>query len=786
MEFSSAQAIEQITWQMRLSDYPRSQDRALIDNLANGAPPYPDEEAERNGKEVNVNDLTMTRLMHEARSQLYQAFNKPGNFFTLRTDMGPVEKRNEWSVSATRLINRIMKRCSCYYENKRSKFAQLVAHGIGPSHWVNEDAWRPETLAIADVLIPSRTLLTFDNLPFFALWRSYTPAKLRKLTRDVKKGSNPGWKMDVVNQALDWADEQSGKLFSSTTFNEYWVPEKREARFKEDSGLYASDLVKTIDCWDFYFWDDAGGEEGWRRRMIFDAEGGGAGWPGRKGKTMPSQNLIGQKKGDFLFDSGNRVVAPKLSNLLHFQFADLSAVAPFRYHSVRSLGYLLYAVCHLQNRLRCAFSESVFENLMMLLRVNSLDEAERALRIQLSNRGILDPSVKFVPQSERWQPNAQLAELGMSEFKQVIADNSSSYVSNTNFSRDRVEKTKFQVMAEVNADQTLMSSALAQAYHYEKSEYEEIVRRFMRKGSLDKDVQEFQRDCKKYGLPDKMFDATYWDVAPERVMGGGNITLEQAIAQQLMEWRPAFAPGAQQEILHDAVLALTSNADKARALVPLNEGVSRTVHDATVAFGSMMAGSLVQFTRDQDELEVVQVLASELMMSVQQVMEAGGMVEPNKLEGYKNVLAQIGQLMQSLSQDKSRGPALEQVNAMVAQAANEIKGMEQRLQQMFEAQQKAQAEGGGDGKAAEVALKLEGIRMANEAKVQNMHKSHAERTAERIAQSEFHREQKEQDHQQKLRHNAEDQAMKLAATEVELKAKLKAADSNSTSPSKEA
>jgi len=38
-----------------------------------------------------------------------------------------------------------------------------------------------------------------------------------------------------------------------------------------------------------------------------------------------------------------------------FQFADLSAVAPFRYHSVRSLGWLLYAVINLQNRLRCKF-----------------------------------------------------------------------------------------------------------------------------------------------------------------------------------------------------------------------------------------------------------------------------------------------------------------------------------------------------------------------------------------------------------------------------------------------
>ena len=53
---------------------------------------------------------------------------------------------------------------------------------------------------------------------------------------------------------------------------------------------------------------------------------------------------------------------------MHVQFADGSVVPPFRWHSVRSLGYQLYALCHLLNWLRCRLSDAVFESMMWYFR----------------------------------------------------------------------------------------------------------------------------------------------------------------------------------------------------------------------------------------------------------------------------------------------------------------------------------------------------------------------------------------------------------------------------------
>src|SRR5438046_169045 len=129
MRFTDARALEQVVYTMRLSEYPRSLNRARVNSLANGTPPYDADEVRRNHIAINVNNLSLTRLAHDARSQLYQAFEKPGAYFTARTDFGPKHKRQERGVIVSREINRLMKRSLPYLECMRSKFALQVLHG---------------------------------------------------------------------------------------------------------------------------------------------------------------------------------------------------------------------------------------------------------------------------------------------------------------------------------------------------------------------------------------------------------------------------------------------------------------------------------------------------------------------------------------------------------------------------------------------------------------------------------------------------------------------------------
>ena len=426
MKFDQAEQVEAVCYQMRLGDYPRGKNRALINNLFNGLPPYTDEEVEAGQVEVNVNFLESTRLGHEARTQFYQAFQKPGNYFTNTTDAGAPHKRSTYSHIVTQEMNKIMKRSIPYMECLRSKFALDVLHGIAPAGFRDSERWRPDAFGVEDVFIPASTLLTMSNLPFFAIKKTFTAPELIKLTRGAC--ADPGWNLKLTEACIEWVDRESISLMGAN-WPEIWSPEKMQERIKGDGGFYVSDSVPTISVFDFYFWSDDGDKSGWRRRMILDSWSTPTGQGSAVEMSSKADDIFKDFKGQFLYNPEDRVFAEQLSQIINWQFADLSAVAPFRYHSVRSLGYLLYSVCHLQNRMRCKFSESVFEQMLVYFRVKSMEDAQRVLKVDLVNRGFIDDTVDFIKAADRYQVNAPLVEMGMRENANLIAANSSSYTS---------------------------------------------------------------------------------------------------------------------------------------------------------------------------------------------------------------------------------------------------------------------------------------------------------------------------------------------------------------------
>ncbi len=741
---------------MRLSEWRRGKNRAKIDELADGWPPYPSNE----DRAVNTNDLSLARLAHDARSTLYQGHFKPGHAFTARTDMGPMHKRGDRSAIVTREVNRPLKQSMEYYELQRSKFAQDVLHGIGIGVWNSTQLWCPDPTAICDVLIPSGTLLTFKNLPFVAIAREYTAEELYRLTHGPKV--DPGWNLPAVDAAVKWSMEETSRLMGNSWSSAYWAPEKQVELCVENSGLLASDMVQTISLIDFFFYDCEGDEVGWKRRIIFDAWGG---YSAYNGGTVPDKNLIGGRD-QFVYNSGDRVYATKLSEIVHFQFADLSSVAPFRYHTVRSLGHMLFDPCHLQNRLNCSIAEATFETLMMYLRVNSRDDAERALKVELLNRGLIDPSVQFVPPNERWTPNAQMVEIGAGQFRRAIDNNSSSYVQ-SQFNKDKTERTKFEVQAQVNAMMTLVSAALQQSYKYQLAEYHEIFRRFMMPNSRDPDVREFRVRCLKQGVPEKMLVAEAWDLEPERVMGSGNKTLEMAIAQQLMEWRTAFGAEAQQTILHDSVLAITDDAAKARQLVPEKEQLSDAAHDAMLAFGSLMAGGEVQFKPNADRIQTTETLLGEMGLKVAQLHQTGGNATMGDVVGLQNVAKHVAQLIALIEQDKPAQERAKRYQQALGKLLNEVKGFAQRLQEQMKAQQ------GNGGVDQETRAKVSAMLITAKAKAANTRESHAQRTAQRQAQFEIEQKRDDQKHAQDLRHEAQKQTLEVAAQDLKTAAEIR-------------
>lgn len=763
--FNTASIVEDVCWQLRLADYARSLNRARINELFNGAAPYSDKQARDNNLSVNVNFLESTKLAHDARRQFANAFIKPGNFFTVQNiDYGAKHKRKEWAKTITNEINRPMKRSLPYFETVRSQFANVVLHGIGPDAWDDKEYWCPDALGVEDVLVPGNTRLDMKNLPFFAVFRPYTALQLHRLTSGPKV--DPGWKMGTVKKAIEFVDKQ--RLDFGIPYSEIYSPEKMAERFKSDAGFYASDNVPTIDCWDFYFYDDSSKESGWKRRIVLDASWS-LGVGGAAPTTAPNSSKIGTR-GEFLYDSGDRIYASKLSNIIHWQFGDLSAVAPFRYHSVRSLGFLLFAICHIQNRLRCKFNDALFEHMLQFFRVRNLDEAERALKINMVDKGFIDETIQFIPQAERWSINSNLIEMGLAANSQIIGQNTASYVQDYDFSKEQVAKTATQVMAEVHSTTALVSSALMQAYEYQKHQYYEIARRFTIKNSKDQDVRQARLNMLKAGVPEAVINSDCWDIEPERVMGGGNKMLEMAIADRLMAARNLFDPEPQREILRDFTLAVTDDPGRTDRLVPQEPmRVTDSVHDAQLAAASLMMGLRVDVRTGQNHIEVVETLLGEMTMVVTQIQQSGGMATPDQIVGLNNMANYIGQHIQLIAQDKNEKARVKQYGDDLGKLMNFVKAFEQRLQE----QQQAQAQQNGNGGIDPDKLaKLQVEQAKGELKLKQMAESHSQRTALRDTQAELSMQRDAERHQLDLQKALVEAETDAAIKEIEAAANV--------------
>jgi hypothetical protein len=738
MKFDDAASVEQICYDIRLADFPRGKNRERINNLFNGVPPFDEADAEKNHININVNFLEGTVMSHEARAQFYGAFLSPGLYFNATTDMGPIHKRDQISSVVTQQVNKVMKRSMQYFETFRSKFAMNVLHGIGPAAWRNKDQWCPRAVGIEDVGIPANTLLTMENLPFFYVYRSFTLPELIKLTSGPSVDKS--WNMPLVKQCIEWIDKETQALMGQN-WPEIWSPEKVSERVKGDGGFYATDQVPTIDCFDFYFWNDDDKVQGWNRRIILDS------WstPQASGGTysMARRSEVDFSRNQFLFNSKTRKYASKLSELISFQFADLSSVAPFRYHSVRSLGFLVYASCHLQNRMRCKFNEAVFEALMNYYRVKSIDDVDRALKVDLINRGFVDETIQFVPQAERWQINESLIGMGLAENAKIIQNNGAGHTQQPWELPEQGKgsrKTSFQVMAEINSSTAMVTAALNQAYQYQEAEYREVFRRFMKKNSADPDVTAFRLACLKRGVPQYAFDADAWEIQPSRVMGGGNQTMQMAIAQQLLQMRNLFDPEPQRDILREATFAITGDADRAQAWVPEEPlKISDSVHDAQLSMGVLMQGLPLAIKTGQNHQEYVQVMLAELGMLIQKAEQGGGMASPKDIQGFQMVAQNITQHLQILSQNKENKQLVADAQKNLAKLMNMVRAFAQRLQEQA---QKAGAAGNGQ-MPPETMAKIKASQITAQAKAQNTRESHAQRTAQRQVAFEMEEKRKQ-------------------------------------------
>ena len=730
---------------MRQADLPRGENRAVLDRLYDGFPPFSEEQAAENNVEVNRNDLSGVNALSQARRQWNNAFLKPGNYFSVALDSGPPHKRTETGHTITREINRRLKRRRGMMEQIRAKGAMAVLHGPGPVNWKDRRTPIPQPVPMSSLMIPSDTDIDFENMEYFSVFDEWTPSQLYQMTHGPKV--DPGWNMDMVDAQSQYISEQIQKGPNATAYQ--YMPERITDLIKQDMGFWGSDAVPTIDVWQFYYREPDDGN-GWYSKVILDWNAGETSW------TSSKRNKNAKGESTFLYSSGKRVYAKDLSEILHCQFADCSAVAPFKYHSVRSLGWMLWGICDLQNRLHCKFNEAVFQSLMWFFRVASNEQMTRLKQANFAHMGVIPQGIEFIKAQDRFLPDPNLVTMAFARNRQLMSENAASFTQDFDKGNSTKEMTATETMARVNSVNALVSGMLSLAYTYEEFCYREICRRFCIKGNPDRDVREFRLACLKQGVPEEMLDVERWDVTAERVLGGGNKTLEMAQVQFLQGLRKNLNPDAQRRVDHIAIESSTDDPALAEELASLSsqKKVSTSTMNAQYATERLLKGLPFQVPDDAVIEDYIIVWLTDLGAVLKQMQTPLSPPTAEKLTGAFALAQAVEPLIKQLASDKE--PEEKKKANMYEHALKQLIQQMHALAQQFQQQMKKQQGANGNGAGAEAAAKvqsemaktqatIQGKQMIDRAKAQNMVQSHGQRTAQK--QMAFEMEQKRKDMQ---------------------------------------
>jgi hypothetical protein len=668
----------------------RSNNRRKVNDLFNSVPPLSADDALRQNLKVNVNWGEAAVLAHHARRQYANAFIKPKRYFKIILPDCEDERCSDWELFMTKKINRPLKREKRYTELWRNRIASIVAHGIGPQIWYDQECWLPRFVSVENLRVPTDTQISFENLEWFSERREYTPGELSE--RVFGKGSLKGWNKAAIKKILAAYHDTN---YEQTDYGWADRPEKMAEHYKQNGHFYSGDAVPSINLWHLYFLDRSEGKRiGWKMRVL----------PDRHVRGFSGRNPI-----EFLFNEGSRIRAEKLDQILQVQFGDLSNKAPFLYHSVRSLGFMLTEPCFWTNMARCRLLQHMFEGFNMLFQTSDPNGRIRALKVELMDRGFLPEGVRVVPAAERHQIDPNLVNMTMAQLKQLMQEASASYTQELDTGTKK-EQTAYETAVKMSMVNAMMSGLLSHAFSQETHAYREICRRFTKKSGACPEAKQFQKDCKKYGIPPEWIDSEEWDIEPEVPIGAGNPVAEQSQIKALMDIKNQLSPVAQQEVMHTFVSIMTDNPHTADRMVPLDQSqkVSNAQKNAEFSFPVLMHGLPVSIAPELNVIDQIETLIGLLAGEIDLINRAGGEADFEKIVGLHTVAQHINKLIAQLAQDPNQKSAVKSYGDALGKLMNEVKAYEQRLAESEKAEQEQQGMSKeGMAKIAELQAKFE-------------------------------------------------------------------------------
>jgi hypothetical protein len=702
-----SKSLHEIYRKLKNADDKSSKNRAEIQAMFDGVPPYSDTDLISSGQSYrcNVNFDEASTILENAMSGYIDIIHSVEHLLTLKTDYGDTKQRIELSSIIAEELTRAIRSWPQFHFNYLLLCQYFIAHGVGIAYWEDDIDWRWKVSMFGDFLIPRKTLACEDEIEVAICVRSYQAHQLYRFIEDPQAATDMGWNVDEVRKALIKAT--NGSLGTFTEWERLQTELKNNDLF---TGTANASEIKVIHAW----------------VKEFD------------GTVSYYMSLENNEAKDFL------CLKRGLYNHINsaFVFFPYGIGTNGYYHSIRGLGYKIFPQVQLSNRLRCQMADGAMLSSTMLLQPQSEQALEELNFTYYGPYSVLAPDmVNVVPNAV---PDISKGAMPfLQDLSAQMMSKTGSYDSASSIV-DTSDKTRLETQAILSRQARLSVASLNLFYEPWGRVLRETVRRFIRGGYMadepgGREVTDFYNRCALRGVPIEAIMAVDLDsVRPVRAIGAGSEAARLLATDELMQLMPGFDEYGRKAAQRDRVAA-RFGYDLADRYTPQPDAEARPVIDVKIAElenGDMRVGGQVQVLPNENHLEHAKVHLNALGQTAQGVDEGQIPVE-QVIDFLVNLYGHTTMHVEEVSRDTTipeAGAALRQSLQQFGEIVNN--GVKQ-VQKMRE-QQASQSSPGDDSKAAEqqvqYADKLQQKLQEHQAKLQMMQETHNMRLNLRLAE----------------------------------------------------
>lgn len=500
-KFKTAKGMRSEISEMERIEQKRRQNRATVSNFFNGAPPYTDEEAQRIGLTMNVNNLFGFSALATAKGQLRAIFDKPQYFYEIALIDAPAGEKLRFEMMATQHLSGIIRSSGRFKTRYDAWCGDGIMHGEGIPHFHSTTDWCPGFLDLSQRLIPAEQEATTEGLPHFAIT---TGLSFDQILFHLRRKSD-GWNLAALKSAALKLTEAK-KSESPELFHQNYENNPEMAEYDRQAGI---DTMRTERLPVDYFY-----------QVRYDLPGNPvdltiisrAALEEQFGKEDEESRVL--YRGASRHSTVNRVIRPIFMNC---RLGGKNA-----WHRGLGYGHMNYSLAWHVEALMSRLMQCASEDATMFWQVQDSAAREALEAIRLKHNGIVPIGAE--PVQHRHQSNLAALVTVIEKFQQQGSQNIMGLGQSEGTKGD-----EFEVEAIARQENTMAQRSAHNADWYEQNDRigEEIVRRFTNPWITEYDqgyseIAAFQARMERHGIPLRYLQPENIRVRVARIAGDGN------------------------------------------------------------------------------------------------------------------------------------------------------------------------------------------------------------------------------------------------------------------------